>query len=653
MLVASVISAIPDLTLGTNSSQIDLSAHLDDTEVTGSVVQVSTVVGDVLVETFDSITPQTVHNFLELVRQDRFDDMFFHRSVPGFVVQGGGFNWPDGSSQTGQVSHFGSIANEFANWFDPQFGNLSQGTPVNTRGTLAMAKISGDPDSATSQFFFNLGDNSEDLDGQNGGFTVFARTIKGTISVVDTIAGLQRVNAGGSPFDTLPVQNYQSGYIERPHLILASASVVDELNFSVTSNTNPNLVQTSLQQGQLTLTPIGNQTGTAEITIQAADLGGEIVTDTFVVTVGAPESTIVTGPADPDTSRPTITWDAVSSADTYQIWVNQIGGQSSIISESGLATHSFTPTSDLADGSYRVWVRSQNTHGFSAWSDVFVFTVGSSPGTPSLSGPNGTIAGAKPTFTWSAVGGANTYDLWVNAVGIKNQIIRETTLTGTSFTTTSDLPDGTYKAWLRAANSSGTSSWSTAATFEITAGIVSTITGPTGTSIAARPEFTWTGDASATYELWVNAIGGAARIIHDTNVTGTSFTPTSDLADGDYRAWVRRRPAGESPGAWSYAFEFTVGQRTVPGQGVIANVSGLDTARPTFDITAAENAVRYELWVNLVGGTARILHTTEITALQYQASTDLAAGSYRAWLRGFSDDGTAGAWSGVYEFTLT
>lgn len=652
MLVATVISAIPDINLGTNTAQIELSSHLDDTDVTGNVVRVSSVVGDILIETFDSVTPNTANNFLELVRQGRFEDMFFHRSVPGFVVQGGGFTWPTASDQTEQVSHFGTLDNEFANWFNPQFGNLSQGTPINTRGTLAMAKVGGDPNSATSQFFFNLGDNSSNLDGQNGGFTVFARTIKDTISVVDTIAGLQRVNAGG-PFDTLPVRNYESGFVERPHLILASADVVDELTFSVTANSNSDLVQTSIQNGQLTLTPLGQQAGTAEITVQAVDLAGQIVTDTFVVTVGVPDATAVTGPVAPTTARPTITWDAVASADSYQLWVNQIGGQNSIISEQQLSTNQFQPTSDLADGSYRAWVRSQNAFGFSQWSEAFVFTIGTSPGTPTLSGPNGSITGAKPTFKWSAVGGADTYDLWVNAVGIRNQIIRETALTGTSFTAASDLPDGTYKAWLRASNSSGTSRWSAAATFEITAGVVSTITGPTGTSIGVRPEFTWTGDASATYELWVNAIGGTARVIHDTGVTGTSFTPTSDLADGDYRAWVRRRPASESAGAWSYAFEFTVGQRTIPGRGVIANVTGLDTARPTFDITAAENAVRYELWVNLVGGTVRILHATDITALQYQASTDLAAGTYRAWLRGFSNDDIAGAWSSMYEFTLT
>lgn len=70
----------------------------------------------------------------------------------------------------------------------------------NVRGTVAMAKLGGDPDSATSQWFFNLVDNSANLDVQNGGFTVFGQVIGEGMSVVDTIALLPRVNAGGAVY---------------------------------------------------------------------------------------------------------------------------------------------------------------------------------------------------------------------------------------------------------------------------------------------------------------------------------------------------------------------------------------------------------------------------------------------------------------------
>ena len=83
----------------------------------------------------------------------------------------------------------------------------------NTRGTLAMAKVDGNPDSATNQWFFNLANNSSNLNNQNGGFTVFGRVINtASNTVMDRIAAQRVVNAG-SPFDQLPLVNYTGGQI--------------------------------------------------------------------------------------------------------------------------------------------------------------------------------------------------------------------------------------------------------------------------------------------------------------------------------------------------------------------------------------------------------------------------------------------------------
>src|SRR5438876_6253025 len=78
------------------------------------------------------------------------------------------------------VPNFGSISNEF---------NI--GTRMsNIYGTIAMAKAGGDPNSASSQWFFNLGDNSANLDNQNGGFTVFGRLVRGTnvLNIFNTVS---------------------------------------------------------------------------------------------------------------------------------------------------------------------------------------------------------------------------------------------------------------------------------------------------------------------------------------------------------------------------------------------------------------------------------------------------------------------------------
>ena len=163
-----------------------LISALQTTPVTANfILRMQTDLGAIDIEMFDTVAPQTVTNFMNYANDGDYNGTFFHRSIPGFVVQGGGFiaNTPNGSilSADAGASHIPTdppVVNEF---------NLS-----NLRGTIAMAKVDGDPDSATSEWFFNLDDNSANLDVQNDGFTVFAQVLNEGMDVVDAIAALQR-----------------------------------------------------------------------------------------------------------------------------------------------------------------------------------------------------------------------------------------------------------------------------------------------------------------------------------------------------------------------------------------------------------------------------------------------------------------------------
>jgi cyclophilin family peptidyl-prolyl cis-trans isomerase len=157
------------------------------------VVRMETVLPGVIdVELYDDVAPLTVANFLAYMQRGDFDETFIHRSVPGFIIQGGGFFLDDNGVRT-HIDEYAPVANE------PEISN--------TRGTIAMAKLSTSPDSATSEWFFNLADNSANLDFQNGGFTVFGRVQGDGMDVVDAIAALERVNVGGA-FSTMPVIDY-------------------------------------------------------------------------------------------------------------------------------------------------------------------------------------------------------------------------------------------------------------------------------------------------------------------------------------------------------------------------------------------------------------------------------------------------------------
>jgi cyclophilin family peptidyl-prolyl cis-trans isomerase len=138
----------------------------------GPLAVFRTALGDIEVELYED-KPVTTANFIRYVTSGSYSNMFFHRWVPGFVMQGGGFytgNRGTTNAAAQYVPKFGTITNEF-----------NVGRPAsNLYGTLAMAKVGGDPNSASSEWFFNLGNNSANLDNQNGGFSVFGRVVRGT-----------------------------------------------------------------------------------------------------------------------------------------------------------------------------------------------------------------------------------------------------------------------------------------------------------------------------------------------------------------------------------------------------------------------------------------------------------------------------------------
>jgi peptidyl-prolyl cis-trans isomerase A (cyclophilin A) len=152
----------------------------------------TTTAGFIHVQLFGSTKPITVANFAHYMNEGAWDTTFFHRSVPGFVVQGGGFNISS-KNQLGNVHSEGTIKNE------PGISN--------TRGTIAMARTSA-VDSATNQWFFNLANNAANLDNQNQGFTVFGQVLNdGSLQVMDKLATYSRVNAESihPAFEELPV----------------------------------------------------------------------------------------------------------------------------------------------------------------------------------------------------------------------------------------------------------------------------------------------------------------------------------------------------------------------------------------------------------------------------------------------------------------
>ena len=136
----------------------------------GPRVKLATSAGDILVELDQAKAPQTVENFLQYVKDKHYDGTVFHRVIDGFMIQGGGF-----TADMQQKPTRAPIPLEASNGLK------------NDRYTIAMART-GNPNSATSQFFINV-KNNDSLNAPNPdgyGYTVFGRVVAGT-EVVDKI----------------------------------------------------------------------------------------------------------------------------------------------------------------------------------------------------------------------------------------------------------------------------------------------------------------------------------------------------------------------------------------------------------------------------------------------------------------------------------
>jgi cyclophilin family peptidyl-prolyl cis-trans isomerase len=139
----------------------------------GQQIEIKTNLGNILLEIYPEKAPKTVNNFLSYIKEKQYEDTIFHRVIPGFMIQGGGFDKAMKKKPTRQP-----IENEADNGLK------------NEIGTIAMART-GDPHSATSQFFINVKNNvflNHTEPTQRGyGYTVFGKVING-MDVVNRIS---------------------------------------------------------------------------------------------------------------------------------------------------------------------------------------------------------------------------------------------------------------------------------------------------------------------------------------------------------------------------------------------------------------------------------------------------------------------------------
>ena len=276
--IAAVIGA-QTLTQG-GSGAVALDAKFADPD-TESAVRMATTKGNVDIVFYSNTTPQTVANFLTY----DYSNVLFHRAPAGFVMQGGGFKTYASPDVFEHIATPAMVPNE------PGIAN--------TYGTIAMAKVGDNPDSATSEFFFNLGDNTANLDNQNGGFTVFGRvaapSLGGTLAALAAVptanyavglhSGPLPTDIVGSSLTDLPIdQAPVPAAVDQSKLLkVTSVTALPVLTYAVSGNSNPSVASAAIVGNSVQLS--GLAPGSASITVTATDVDGNVTPQTFALTV--------------------------------------------------------------------------------------------------------------------------------------------------------------------------------------------------------------------------------------------------------------------------------------------------------------------------------------------------------------------------------
>lgn len=283
--IAEVI-ATQSLASGGNKT-VALAGKFSDLD-TQAAVRLTTTKGNLDVVLYTTQTPTTVANF----RSYNYANTIFHRAPSGFVVQGGGYKIAAPPDVFDSLTRHSPIANE------PGISNLY--------GTVAMAKVGDDPDSATSEFFFSLGNNSLNLDNQNGGFTVFGRlsapstNVLAALSAVPTSSygvklredGVTTPSAANFVFSDIPIQESPLPSTINQDNLMKITSVADLpiLTYAITSAPNSAVATATLNGTDLQITAAG--VGSTTLVITATDVDANVAQQTVTINVGQLPATV-------------------------------------------------------------------------------------------------------------------------------------------------------------------------------------------------------------------------------------------------------------------------------------------------------------------------------------------------------------------------
>ena len=350
--------------------------------------------------------------------------------------------------------------------------------------------------------------------------------------------------------------------------------------------------------------------------------------------------------------RPTLKWNAVTGAAKYEVYrsYSQNGNYSKYSTQTSTG---YTNSSYLTSGStYYYKVRALDANGTAGpWSDVVAVTCRLGLTAPSVTGGNDSQG--RPTLKWDKVAGAAKYEVY-RARSRSGEYIKYSTVTGTSYTNISYIENGnTYYYKVRALDANGTAgAWSSvvSVTYKQTLS-ATTVTG--GNDAQGRPTLKWNAvTGAAKYEVY-RARSRSGEYIKYSTVTGTSYTNTSYIENGNtYYYKVRALDANGTAGAWSSIVSVTYRAASTGTLSAPTVTGGNDSqGRPTLKWNAVSGAAKYEVYRARSKDGDYIKYST-ITGTSYTNISYIENGNtYYYKVRALDANGTAGAWSSIVSVT--
>jgi hypothetical protein len=258
----------------------------------------------------------------------------------------------------------------------------------------------------------------------------------------------------------------------------------------------------------------------------------------------------LTGPTGRTNSvTPTFTWNALGGATQYEVYVSDVTATK--VQDQTVTGTTWTPARPLVSGhSYRWWVRAlAGGDSVGLWSNSLDFAVA----VPAPAMPADTALTVIPSFTWSALTGVITYEIYVSDLATAQ--VQDQTVTGTSWTPGAALLSGhKYRWWVRALGSDGIGVWSNSLDFTV---VLPVLIGPKDNTSTLSPAFSWNSVGAPQYQIYVSDL--ATGHVQGQLLSGTTWTPTTPLLSGhSYRWWVRAMNSDGSAGVWSASLDFQV-----------------------------------------------------------------------------------------------